>query len=74
MTVIEIEMDRSLLSLSLTIVLVLPVAWNYPLGKNVFATQNGEESEFRDKAFDEEIRKVTWVGDKPVSYWESCSI
>ncbi|EAT37971.1 AAEL010113-PA [Aedes aegypti] len=64
-------MERSLLSLSLAIVLVLPVAWNYPLGKNVFASQNGEESEFRDKAFDEEIRKVTWVGDKPVHALES---
>ncbi|XP_062549631.1 uncharacterized protein LOC134214241 [Armigeres subalbatus] len=64
-------MQRSHMCLSVVTVLVLPVAWSYPLGKNVFATQNDDGTEFRDKAYDEEFRKVTWVGDKPVHALES---
>lgn len=53
----------------LFMVLAVPSAtvWSYPLGKNVFATQNDDGAEFRDKAFDEEFRKVTVVGSAPVS-------
>ncbi|XP_065082737.1 uncharacterized protein LOC135705089 [Ochlerotatus camptorhynchus] len=57
----------------LLIVLAVPSAtvWSYPLGKNVFATQNDDGAEFRDKAFDEEFRKVTVVGSAPVHALDS---
>ncbi|XP_062705277.1 uncharacterized protein LOC109429065 [Aedes albopictus] len=64
-------MDRSQVYFSVVIVLALPVAWSNPLGKNVFASQHDDGSEFKDKAADEELRKVTWVGDTPVHALES---
>lgn len=33
----------------------------------MFATQDDDGAEFRDKAFDEDFRKVTLVGNAPVS-------
>ncbi|XP_039442082.1 uncharacterized protein LOC120422645 [Culex pipiens pallens] len=39
---------------------------SHPLGTKTFATQNSDDSEFRDKSYDEDFKKVTWVGDVPV--------
>lgn len=45
---------------------------SHPLGTKTFATQNSDDSEFRDKAYDEDFKKVTWVGDVPVSSGRVC--
>lgn len=45
-----------------------------PLGKNAFATPSGDKSKFWDKAYDEEFKKVTYVGNNPVSEIASADV